>query len=386
MPTIGDQPITRGEIRMFEQGDWIADISTNATERFPDGTRVDIVAETLTLSGAIVRGNVVLGDDKRVGRYQVAGRPEWSRTITPRAYGSAASVLLKTVISDIARETLGSSWPSLVVMPPAANLDRHYQRVGTSGDVAIAARDALELLGLPWYVREDGVTVFGTRPTGPVTTAERILVEYANDAIGYRVVNCEDPGAFKPGLTFEGETIGELVVSIEPEDIVLHVWTRAASSSFADAIRTVWRRIFPRVELQGLFSYTTVGPSQSGKHDLRSSKSRHLPDIKLADSWLAPGFSAELAAGTRVLVAFADGDPSTPVLVAAEPGSTPVSSALDATASIGIDAAAVDLGAALAPVVRYGDTVAIVGAGPAAGIIGFTPAAPPLNVPSRVKA
>ena len=320
MPTIADQPITRGEIRLSEQGDWFADIATNSGERLPDGTRVEIVAETLTLSGAIVRGGIT----DAVGRYQVAGRPEWGLPLPARptaAYRSAGSVLRSTVLTDIARDVLGSGWASLVVLPAEAKIGTHYLRSGASGDVVILGRDALALLDVPWYVRNDGITVFAVRPAGPVTTAERILVEYRNDAIGYRVVNCEDPGAFMPGLTFEGEIIGDVTFSLMPEDIKVHVWSRAASSSFGDALRAVWRRLFPRVELQGLFTYMSVGASQNGKHDLRSTRSRHLPDVELADSWSAAGLSAELAAGTQVVLSFADGDPSSPILVATEPRS-----------------------------------------------------------------
>jgi hypothetical protein len=337
MPTINDQPITRGEIRLFEEGDWFADVATNSGERIPSGTRVTIVAETLTLSGAVVRGGIT----DEVGRYQVAGRPEWEQVLPARpsaAYRSASNVLRQTVLADLARDALGANWSSLVVMPPAANLGSHYERPGTSGSVVVRGRDALNLLGVPWHVRGDGITVFAARPSGDVATEERILVEYRNDAIGYRVVNCEDPGAFLPGLTFEGETIGEVVFSLSADDIKMHVWTRAASSAFAEAIRAVWRRLFPRAELQGVFSYVTVGGSSSGKHDLRSAKSRHLPDVKLCDSWGAAGVSADLAPGTRVLLAFADGDPSSPVVVAVEPrggaGHVPVRAYHEATTSI----------------------------------------------------
>jgi hypothetical protein len=358
MPTIADQPITRGEIRMHEQGDWFADIATNSGERIADGTRVEVVAGNRVFSGAIVRGGIT----DEVGRYQVAGRPEWDQPLPARAtaaYRSANAVLRQTVLVDLARDVLGSGWAALVVMPPAASLGQHYERPGTSGGVIVRGADALNLLGLPWYVREDGLTVFGVRPSGVVTTEERVLVEYRNDAIGYRVVNCEDVAAFAPGLTFEGETIGEVVYSLSADDIKMHVWTRAASSVFSDAVRAVWRRLFPRQELQGVFSYVTVGPSQAGKHELRSTKSRHLPDVKLADMWSAAGFAAELAAGTRVLVSFADGDPSSPVLVAVEPGIAPASSTLDAVSSVGIDAVAVNLGTAEAPVIRNGDAVTI---------------------------
>ncbi len=355
MPTIGGQVITYGDIRMQEQGDWFGDVRTNSGERIVDGTRVELVIENLTLSGAIVRGNIT----ENVGRYQVAGRPEWGNTIQPKGYQSSGSVLRKTVLSHIVLETLGSGWESIVQLPSALDLGAHYQRAGSFGDVEILARDALELLGVSWYVNNAGVTVFDTRPTGAVTTSETILVSYRNDAIGYRVVSCEDVAAFTPGLTFDGETIGDVTYSITPKDVVMHVWTRAAASAGMLWVRAMWRRMFPRVELQGFFSYTTVGPSQGGKYELRSTRSRHLPNIGSADAWSIAGHTSDLVAGTRVLVTFADGDPSQPVIVAIDPSTLPTSSTFEAVDSVAIDALSVDLGAAAAPVVRFGETVTI---------------------------
>lgn len=389
MPTIANQPITRGSIREVEQGDWFGDIATQSGELIPNGTRVEIVAETKRWNGAIVRGGIT----DAVGRYQVAGRPEWGNPLPARAsaaYRSAANVLRKTVLSDLARDVLGSSWTSLIVMPPEAQFGQHYLRPGTFGDTTVTGRDALELLGLFWYVRDDGATVFAERPTGAVATEERILVEYRNDAIGYRVVNCEDPAAFAPGLTFEGETIGEVVHSFTGDDLKIHVWTRAASNAFAEAIRTVWRRLFPRAELQGLYTYVVVGPSQNGKHDLRSMRSRHLPDTKLVDNWTVAGHSSELIPGTRVLLAFADADPSSPVLVAVEPGAVPVSSSFEATTTLSADGASVELGDAFARVLRTGDTVTLTGpltpSGPNTVTIQLNPLDPLTVVPTKVKA
>jgi hypothetical protein len=269
-------------------------------------------------------------------------------------------VLRSTVFADIAREALGSSWQSLVVAPLEANLGGRYEQAGTNNGAIVLARDALNSLGLAWYVRNDGITVFGTRPSGNVTTDERILVSSRNDAIGLRYVNCEDVAAFTPGLTFENEVIGELSYLITPEDVSLQVWTRAASNAPLDWLRLAWRRLFPRVELQGLYSYSTAGVSSNYRHSLRSTGSRHLPDINLADAWTIAGHTAALVPGTRVLVAFADGNPATPVIVAVDPSTLPTSSTIEATASIDIDAASVGLGAAEAAVLRSGDAVSVV--------------------------
>lgn len=342
MPTIAGQGITTGTITLYEQGDWFGDVCTNSGDRIPDGTRVEVVVENVTLSGAVVRGNIS-GD---VGRYQLAGRPEWSTPIKPRPYQSSSSVLRSVVFADVAREALGSSWQSLVVAPSDVSLGSRYERAGTNGNDIVTARDVLNTLGLSWYVRNDGITVFGTRPSGTVTTEERVLVSERNDAIGLRYVNCDDVAAFVPGLSFEGETIGELSYLITPEDVTLQIWTRAASNAFADLVRMAWRRLFPRVELQGLYSYSTAGISSNYQHSLRSTGSRHLPDINLANAWTIAGHTASLVSGTRVLVAFADGNPAKPVIVGIEPEPVPTTANFMADRDVNIDATRVNLGTA----------------------------------------
>lgn len=363
MPTLDGQTITSGTVRQFEQGDLLADIATNSGTRIPDGKRVLLVVENMTFSVAIIRGNIS-GD---VGRYLVSGRPEWDKPIPSRprnAHRSSASVLLQTVLSDILQDVFGASWQSLVVLPPAARLGEHYERPGTSGDVTITGRELLALLKLQWYVRNDGVTVFGTRESGTVKPTDTPLVSYRNDALGLRKIMTEDLAAFVPGLTFEGEIIGEVAYSITPEDITTYTWPRKTSNVFADAIKTILWRMFPKLFFGGVYEYTVDKLQSRGRHDLKSTGSRWLPDISTGAFWTgAAGHRASLPIGTRVGVAFMNSDPSRPIMVCIEPiASTeigtqhlPIDSLFAATDSIlltattdaTIDAANVNLGAAL---------------------------------------
>jgi hypothetical protein len=389
MPTINDQGIARGSIREAEQGDWFGEVFTNSEERIPDGARVTIVVQNVTLSGAVVRGGIT----EAVGRYQVCGRPEWGLPVAPKGYQSQASVLQNTVLADLCRDIFGPSFVNVVELPAQKNLGRHFERFGPT------ARDVVAKMGLPWYVRGDGKTIFATRQSGTVTTNERVLVSYRNNANGLRVVNCEDIAAFVPGLTFEGETIGEVTLAITAEDVSMHLWPRASSSVFATTLRDVFRRVFPRVDLSGTYEYVAKGPRLDGGWDLVPYLRTDLPPIGMPDLapfvWTIAGHSAQLAPLTHVLVIFADGDPSRPKVVGIDPSALPTTSTFGAATSLDIDAASVNLGDAFAPVVRYGDTITLaVPGGPptpvpiatAVLILSTSLLDPPTVIPTKVKA
>lgn len=88
------------------------------------------------------------------------------------------------------------------------------------------------------------------------------------------------------------------------------------------------------------------------------------------------GSSCIVPVGTLAYVAFANADPSRPVLVRFA-ATLPTSARIDATGKVivGPSAAEVDVGRADAIVVRDGDTISITpgnGAGPVAGIVSIT--------------
>ena len=140
-------------------------------------------------------------------------------------------------------------------------------------------------------------------------------------------------------------------------------------------------------------SYSTAGLMSNGKHSLRSTTLRHLPDIGEADAWTIAGHTAELTPGTRVLVTFADGNPATPVIVAVDPSTLPTSSSFAAVSRVAFDATSIEHGAAEAHVLRSGDPITVVPSGPAPPIPGnifltseMLPAPVPTVIPTKVKA
>lgn len=431
MATINGQAITRAEIRIPRLGDWWADVSTDSGTAIPVGARVTIALEGFTLSGAVIRGGI-LGD---VGRYQISGRPEWAKEIAPLAHRSDVAVRLVTVVEQLSKAALGPNYAALIVPPADKSLGTYYEREGTdpARQTTIRARDILEALRLPWYVRADGVTVFADRPTGQIPSSLARIHPRSNIALGLRVVGTDHPEAFVPGLTFEGEVISEVIYRIDKDDYDLDVWSEPGW--FAKSMAAIMRRIAPDLWYRGVFAYQVVGPSQPilvddepqwWRHDLRPINAKWLPEVKSADLWPGcAGHSASLSAGDTVLLAFVDADASKPVVVGFEPskgnhgpGKPLVSmhcantfatrgttfdsrshafdvqtddASIVATGDAAMDGTTVSLGAATAKVIRTGDVINLVipGAPPTVfftGVISFTSTPDPTTPPTKVSA
>ena len=160
-------------------------------------------------------------------------------------------------------------------------------------------------------------------------------------------------------------------------------------SRLLDALRAIVRETFPRLDFFGLYRYRVMAMN-GNRVDLQVvKKANGLPDLQaitmpngVAGAW------SELDVGQVVLVAFAEGDPSLPVITHFAPRDTtadawlPVQTRLDASDEIRIGssvATAVRLVDGDQPIAREGDTTAtgtltIANTAPPGGIlITYTP-------------
>lgn len=161
------------------------------------------------------------------------------------------------------------------------------------------------------------------------------------------------------------------------------------------ALRAIVREMLPRHDFVGKYRYRVIAMA-GDRVDLQAvRKGAGLPDILPVPiaSGMA-GLSAELTPGAIVLVEFNEGDPQYPIITgfSRDGGSTflPVSLTIDATGRvrIGAQASAVDLGNAVAIVIRDGDLVNIAGVQPGPGVaaVRVNLTRPPAQVLSKVRA
>lgn len=153
--------------------------------------------------------------------------------------------------------------------------------------------------------------------------------------------------------------------------------------SIRESIAQIIRDTFPDLFLRGVFRFV-VHKHEDGKLSVIPDRARWLDDIPLAEIWPGlAGYTAQPAEGSGVLIAFADGDQSRPVVVGFQPlgstGGKPIRSTIDASEELKLCDGA-------ATVLRVGDKITITpgnGSGVVSGLIALDPSGP---APSKVKA
>jgi hypothetical protein len=219
-------------------GTWFADVVLeNATAAPTAGSRLTLAVGTgataLSLVGTVLPGLTGL-DFAAQPHVAVAGGVGWDTPLGPRSYQSDAGTRLATVLRDLANVTgeparTTDTGETLASLPPdvslgAAPVVRPGSAPGapvTGGSILLALWKAKALP--PWWVRGDGLTVFGARPTGQVTG--RVDVMRRDAGVGWKLLGIDGPAGFLPGLAIEGQTIKRLVVRETGSTMVGEVWT-----------------------------------------------------------------------------------------------------------------------------------------------------------------
>ena len=183
-------------------GIWYAIAHTEDAAAFQLGASVSLTLGGLVLAGRVFRGEVYQGQ----GRYKIeGGAGGWRLGVQARAHQDDSGVRLSRVLSAVLTDMPAANRESLTDQPttggnaalPVASdriLGDHWMR---REGVASAS---LGLLTVPWYVRPDGATYCGARPTGAVMDVSYELEDFDADARRATVAT-ETPELWVPGLT-----------------------------------------------------------------------------------------------------------------------------------------------------------------------------------------
>lgn len=342
--TFAGKRVTHATVDVPAWGRWFADVSID--EEADLSGRVEIVVADLSLSGTILSGGPYQGRS----RFRlVAGAGGWGKILKPKSYESDAGVKVSTVLGDAATE----AGETLEPIAPTRKVGPAFAR--PSDQPASAVLEQLVPAG--WYVDEAGVTRLGQRapstPAGGFTRMDRNVatgaLELASDVIAW----------IRPGLVIDGMKVVDVRHELSPDGgLRSTVWGTLGGATSRRLL--AWRRLFeqldPRRRFRGVTEYRVV--SQAGKRVnlVPVRVASEMPPLRrvLAMPGVA-GCEVQLAPGARVLVAFADSDPSRPHVTSFEDADGEGFLPLGITIAKGVQ-----------PAARMGDAVV---AGPFAGTV-----------------
>lgn len=367
--TLEGYTVTRATVTIPASGAWWAEVAVDVETELVGAATLRV--GDLDLVGTLRPGGGGFGG---ASSYRLeAGAGSWGRVLPARGYRGGAPVKLSTVLADLAG-AVGET-----VAPGFADADLGTAYVRPAGP-AYRALDAL-VGGGGWWVRPDGSTSLVARSGGTATAAHDVIEWVPGERL--LTVATMEPAAFGPGATVEvdGEsvTLGTVVLELGADGLRLFSWC-VDGDPLADALAAVALRAVECWRLLGVYEYRLV-LLEGGLASLQpTSSALGLPVLRRVP-WRPglPGAEVEPSLGSLLLVAFVNGDRARPFVVGFEGSDGPAY----VPGRLALDADAIELGAAVLPVARYGDTVTV---GSETGVLTFIPPPGSANPLSKVTA
>jgi len=334
--------------------------------------RVTITVGARKLAGTVVPSQTgVFGQQTRARI--VAGNAAWGATLTPKAYHNDAGVKARLVAEDAARE-IGETLGTFV--PIAERVGNDYVR-----QEAPASRALEDVIGpsVAWWVDFDGVTQVGPRPGVELDASAYEVLAY-DPRTRIATLSVDDPGAIVVGSQLserlEGvQTVREYELHVDGDAMRVVAWM-GGSEGEPGRLAAILRSLIKRAtdgQVNGSYRYRVVRMAADGRVELQAVRRVvGLPDILPVSQWPGvAGCHAELTPGTIVLVQFAEGDRTLPVIThfvgKDQPGFVPVSLVIG--------------GPTGQPAARQGDSVEVllppaqfvgtIGGSPATGVVSW---------------
>lgn len=178
-------------------GAWTADVLLDQTVTLPPSV-------LLTVGGLQLRGHVY-----RQGFFTgstacriIGGYGGWLKQLPFKEYRSSFGIKFSVVAGDVAREC-GES----VSISSDFTIGQYYPR-----QAAVASR-VLNTFAPLWWMRQDGVTVIGSRASTIISSAFDVMSDDIDMAKGKIVVATDRPEDWRPGYKFGSPLISERTIS-----------------------------------------------------------------------------------------------------------------------------------------------------------------------------
>lgn len=321
---------TAARVSMPYVGVWVADLELDTAVDL-DG-RVEVQVGTLALSGTVAErgGQFLTTRSVRV----VGGAGGWGRQVPSQHHHNDAGVRRRSVVAAAAA-LVGET----VVVAASADGSVGVDFVRAAG----LASDVLRQLwpDTPWWVDVAGVTQVGQRASVEVDVEHQVLDHDPRNRTA--VVATERPDAIAPGAVLrhgltEPLYVRDVTIVADADGARVLVWGAPKADRRGNRLLTGLSRVvaatLPRYPFGFLYRYRVIQMSATRVALQAVRRAAGLPDVLPASVWPGmAGLGGDLTPGAVVLVAFVEGDPALPVVVAhspeAAPGWKPVELRLD---------------------------------------------------------
>lgn len=300
--TLAGAPCTRATAQIPAWGCWWADFDLVGEVTLSG--RVSCAFAGATLSGTIVSGGPSRG---RSAYRVVGGAGGWGQTLPAKPYHDDAGVKLRTVLGDAA----SAAGETLTGVDQQLRLGPHFAR-----GAALASHLLHALAPRNWYVDLDGTTRIGQRAASAYSgSGTRTRIDPAGLVVE---IATEDVSALVPGVTVDGsQPATDVEWSLDEKRLTARVYSGPRPSRRLDAFRRIFDALDPWRKYRALAEYRIVSQDAERLNLQIVRVGTGLPDLPRVP--VRPGVAGartDPKLGGLVLVAFADGDPSRPNVVA----------------------------------------------------------------------
>jgi hypothetical protein len=308
--TINDEPVTDVEVRETRIAAWTAVVDVDTDDEITGAVTIDIDGEEFV--GTVVRG----GNEDGRDRLSVIGGHGGLHTLLQAKNYTA--VFLSAVLADIMSECGEELDPEtdadvLTMKVP------HWSRL--QGEAATAIRAIAQFCGVQWRINRNGLVWLGNddfvESTFEEYTVEERNLEESRISIAYD--DTSDAPKIKPGVSFEGGNVGQVVTNVLGgklrQDIYFDDADGAPAGFWNRIARFVRNLLTPEIAKSRFYYGRVVG--QSGNKvsmqlddEVAGGKWKSVRDIPIVVG--LPGCTLVLPNGSRMRMFYEAGDNSRP--------------------------------------------------------------------------
>lgn len=300
--TLAGVTCSRARVQIPAWGLWWGDVD------LVDEVRVE-GKTTLVIGGVTMACSIVSGGPSHgSSAYRVVGGAGgWRREVPEKPYHDDGGVKLRNILVDAAT----AAGESISGVANTVRVGPHYARERGPASQVLAIHAPRN-----WYVDFAGVTQIGQRSATTYSgSAARTRVDPAGLVVELAT---EDLAGLVPGVQVDGGLPAtDVEYYLDAKHLTTRVYSGARPSRRLDAFRQIFESLDPWRRYRALAEYR-VTKQDGERYDLQITRvATGLPDLpRVPVRPGVPGARCDVPAGAVVLVAFADGDPSRPNIVA----------------------------------------------------------------------